>query len=162
MSYTSPVSPTGRSPRTPTYWRPSAAAAHEKGSPLDRFFGEKDRDLPMYKDKPHSYARSNRARPYWQRRPVQVLVLLVVLCLWWVSSSPTDIRPVGGRWQGELKSSSGTNNAGIKDLRDLVHRADKWTDWELRREAVREAFRLSWDAYERDAWGECAVWNDLK
>ena len=26
-------------------------------------------------------------------------------------------------------------------------------DWDLRRESVKEAFKLSWDGYERYAWG---------
>ena len=29
-------------------------------------------------------------------------------------------------------------------------------DWEERRERVRDAFVVSWDAYEQDAWGECS------
>lgn len=30
----------------------------------------------------------------------------------------------------------------------------KKVDWGARRERVRDAFIVSWDGYERDAWGE--------
>jgi hypothetical protein len=54
------------------------------------------------------------------------------------------------------KSSSSTPASASK-LRGMVRNANGTRgrpDWEARQQCVKEAFRLSWDAYARDAWGE--------
>lgn len=204
--YPAPFSPTHTtiasttSSRRDPLWRSTPPAAHDKGSAFNRLF--EPRELPMYKDKPEAQALSARRRPYWRRR--RVVALMMILCagaLWvWSGGGSSDF-DAGGRLRsasgsirsagGKLSSAGGRignslSNSGSKisaeyrrrmepqkvvndkeaktvvttptGLRDLVQsasqrRAGNAPDWSARRECVREAFKLSWDAYVRDAWG---------
>ena len=108
---------------------------------FDNFFDK--RELPMYKDKPYSYAASRRNTPlYRQWRMLAGGILSLLALLYWlrVGGSTLTEKPQGQR---NAKSSSwswaGSTGPAI--------------DWESRREAVREAFILSWDGYEQYAWG---------
>jgi endoplasmic reticulum Man9GlcNAc2 1,2-alpha-mannosidase len=104
------------------------------------FFDNKN-TLPMYKDKPYSYAASRRIRPLWQRkRSILSFVVIFVVILYYFGafSSENPQRLPASKW-GWL---------GSQDLGK-----DK-ADWSKRRERVVEAFELSWDAYERYAWGK--------
>jgi endoplasmic reticulum Man9GlcNAc2 1,2-alpha-mannosidase len=128
----------------------------------------------MYKDKPHSYATSNRARPYWKRRPFLVLVMLVVAGAYWVwgMGSPLGVKELKSASEARFRSkpaltpsaadwpphkgASSTPTSASK-LRGMVKNANGTSgrpDWEARQQCVKEAFRLSWDAYARDAWGK--------
>lgn len=104
-------------------------------------FFERDRgDLPMYKDKPYSYSASRRYRPIWKRKRTLGLVgLLILSALYFFGysgDSHTYKRPKN-TWSWLQKSEHGK------------------VDWLDRRERVKEAFTLSWDAYERYGWGMC-------
>lgn len=103
------------------------------------FFKESKGDLPMYKDKP--YAASRRHKPIWkQKRTWAGSGLMFIMLLWFLGVFGTseekslDKRPSWG-WLSK------TESVGSR------------IDWEERREHVKEAFTLSWDAYERYAWG---------
>lgn len=100
--------------------------------------------LPMYKDKPYLYAPSMRRRPWWRRKRILLsgaLGFLYLLHLLGVfSSGPTSANDEGHK-AGWLWDSAGQEKG--------KH------DWNKRRELVVEAFQLSWDAYERYAWGMC-------
>jgi len=102
-------------------------------------FFEKNRDLPMYKDKPYSYASSRRPTALYKRKRVQaVFVVFVVFVLYLFGAF----------------GNSGTNKS--KYSLTLLQRPEdtaNGVDWLDRRERVKEAFILSWDAYERYAWG---------
>ncbi|KAI1489046.1 amino acid permease [Biscogniauxia mediterranea] len=109
------------------------------GGVQDRFF-ENRNSLPMYKDKPYAYPASHRARPLWRRKRTFAFVLLLVSLLYYfgafgrnhdTADSPTP------PWSW-LKSSSGS---------------ERVVDWSQRRDHVVEAFTLSFDAYQRYAWG---------
>jgi mannosyl-oligosaccharide alpha-1,2-mannosidase len=102
--------------------------------------------LPMYKDKPYMYP-PGRGGPAWQRpavyrrkRTCGLLLLVVVAVVWWTGlfAGPQQ-RAVGklNQW-GWLTQEDG---------------GGKKVDWLERRERVVEAMELSWDAYERYAWG---------
>lgn len=98
-------------------------------------------DLPMYKDKPYSYASSRRQRPLWKRRRVLgVGALLFFAILWFLG-----VFGGGDSESGKIPSSFLRGGKG-KDGKDLV-------DWSERQDRVRDAFKLSWDSYERYAWG---------
>jgi hypothetical protein len=108
---------------------------------VENFF-EKNRDLPMYKDKPYSYASSRRQRPLWKRKGVfGIAVSLFLIVLY-------------------LLGFFGKDGGPTKDMKDSwswLQRLEKGgtqADWLDRRERVKEAFTLSWDAYERYAWGK--------
>lgn len=97
--------------------------------------------LPMYKDKPYAYPPSYRARPLWRRKRIIGIVLLVILLLYYFGAF--------GRHHDTVVASTPiwawlTANSG----------SGRSADWLGRRERVVEAFTLSWDAYERYAWGK--------
>jgi len=101
--------------------------------------------LPMYKDKPYGYPASQRARPVYRRkRTIGLLFLLVVGFMWYfgaLAGHQEMVRGKVGGW-GWLQNDKG--------------KAKSKADWMRRRERVVEAFELSWDAYQRYAWGESA------
>jgi endoplasmic reticulum Man9GlcNAc2 1,2-alpha-mannosidase len=99
------------------------------GNGLGGYF--KDKDLPLYKDKPFTYASSRRRRPLWRRKRLLVGAVLFFGLIYW------------------LELFSGLGRTGLKwDNRHL-----KAKDWDGRRERVKEIFVESWEAYERYAWG---------
>ena len=103
-------------------------------------FFEKNRDLPMYKDKPYSYASSRRQRSVWKRKRVMgiaisfVMIVLYFLGFFGDDAAATKKAKEGWSWLQRPES-------------------DSKADWLGRRERVKEAFILSWDAYDRYAWG---------
>ena len=124
------------------------AATSRRGGGNGRIFHEvQDRvtgmfdtaTLPMYKDKPYAYSPSMRRRRWWRRKRLLGMLAAVVVFLLYLmglfSGRPAMVPVSGWTW---LSSSKGS--------------AD--TDWLKRREHVVEAFQLSWDAYERYAWGK--------
>lgn len=117
------------------------------GAKLDGYFDR--RELPMYKDKPYSYAASRR-KPWWQKwRFTGGILLLLVALLYWVGIfSSTSTR---ARVKDASKStwSWSSKTAGLQ------------VDWNDRRERVKDAFVLSWDGYEKYAWGELSTHRSL-
>jgi mannosyl-oligosaccharide alpha-1,2-mannosidase len=104
-------------------------------------FFEKNTDLPMYKDKPYVYVSSRRRRSAWKRKRVLGLgvtfVMLVLYFLGFFGSDAAAKKQAKETWtwlQRPEKTESDVN-------------------WDGRRERVVEAFKLSWDAYDRYAWG---------
>ncbi|KAL2017901.1 hypothetical protein VTK56DRAFT_1557 [Thermocarpiscus australiensis] len=103
--------------------------------------------LPMYKDKPYAYppGRGRPNRPLYRRKRTCGVLLLVVLGLlaWWTGlfAGHTQDRAAAklSRWGWLGKDGGG--------------RAGSKAGWLRRRERVVEAMELSWDAYERYAWG---------
>ncbi|KAK3356178.1 mannosyl-oligosaccharide 1,2-alpha-mannosidase [Neurospora tetraspora] len=98
--------------------------------------------LPMYKDKPYGYGPGGgRPRPLLRKKRVLGFLTLVVLGLLWFTGffDEHHERAVAklGDW-GWLSSDT---------------KARSKADWLRRRERVVEAMELSWDAYERYAWG---------
>lgn len=98
-------------------------------------------DLPMYKDKPYSYGASRRKAPLLRRKRVWFGVIIFLFgCLAYMEMfSPfMELRiQDSGLWKWFTKSQKNP---------PLV-------DWDVRRERVKDAFILSWDGYERYAWG---------
>ncbi|SPO00892.1 related to alpha-mannosidase MNS1 [Cephalotrichum gorgonifer] len=98
--------------------------------------------LPMYKDKPYTYAASRRMRPLWRRKRVVGFLggLLLLVVMYFNGAFQVDKR--GGKqsvWS-------------IKGFTDSL--PDGRVDWNGRRQQVVAAFERSWDAYERHAWGK--------
>ncbi|PHH90115.1 hypothetical protein CDD83_4461 [Cordyceps sp. RAO-2017] len=96
-------------------------------------------ELPMYKDKPYTYAPSMRRRPWWRRKRMLSIVALGVLALLYLKGFFS--RHGGGPRSTSTWSWMGLSQEGVAD------------DWDKRRQHVVEAFELSWDAYERYGWG---------
>lgn len=91
-----------------------------------------EKGLPMYKDKPtgktHAYGVRGRKGFMRSRKGVGLVALLVFGVLYWFGWSS----PPAGAGRGARK------NGGV---------------WDKRQDAVRDAFLLSWKAYEKNAWG---------
>lgn len=101
-----------------------------------------NRQLPMYKDKPFSYAASRRKPPIYKRWRVILGAVLGLPALYYLFGTSTSRAPI----------SRGKSTGG-KAL-GWLRRPDSVTvDWDERRERVKEAFILSWDGYEKYAWG---------
>lgn len=101
--------------------------------------------LPMYKDKPYAYPVSQRARPIWRRKRIIAFVFLLLLLLYYFGAF--------GRHHDTIVSS-----APMWAWLTASSESEKTADWLKRRERVVEAFTLSWDSYERYAWGKrCSV-----
>lgn len=94
--------------------------------------------LPMYKDKPYGYGPSRRKSIWRKKRTFGTLTLGVVFLLYMLgffsNSSEKNTSVSSWAWMGLSKEKG-------------------QVDWDKRREHVVEAFQLSWDAYERYAWG---------
>lgn len=108
----------------------------------DRVTGLFDQEsLPMYKDKPYAYTPSYRNRPIWRKKrflaSTALFAITILYYLGFLSSAESDPKAT--------KSNSAWSWMGLPDKGKV--------DWNQRRERVVEAFQLSWDTYERYAWG---------
>ena len=111
------------------------------GQKLEGFFDS--RQLPMYKDKPYSYASSRRKPPLYKRPQILLGFFLAVFgLLYWL-----------GPFSPIVRKPRRVIEPGRVDLSRLMPGLAA-VDWEDRRERVKEAFVLSWDGYEQNAWGE--------
>ncbi|KAF2099205.1 family 47 glycosyl hydrolase [Rhizodiscina lignyota] len=99
--------------------------------------------LPMYKDKPYNYAASGRRPGWFRKRRLLALVGLVILgWVWWQGALFGARSPAEKGFEAAWKFwGKGTGGSGGD------------VDWLERRERVKDAFKLSWAAYEQYAWG---------
>lgn len=132
----------------------SARTAQQKGvinevqNKVGDFFERGRGDLPMYKDKPYSYASSRRQRPAWKRKRNFGFAGLVVLFVLYFTGAFSDAPNTDGVAKDSVEKG--------KDLFGWLKSPEKegsQVDWLERREKVKDAFTLSWDAYKRYAWG---------
>ena len=98
----------------------------------------KDRELPMYKDKPY-YTSSYRRTRIWKRKRYWGILFIVIFGLYWL---------------GFLSGDGQQRSKGI----DFLRGKSPWKsgddiNWEERRERVKQAFVRSWEGYEKHAWG---------
>ena len=129
--------------------RQNGHAVNGMGDKINGFFDK--RELPMYKDKPYSYAASRRQRSFsrWKRVVFGATSLFVCLLYWFTSSSsptkiPKSVKSNGAGAWGWFNKPSGTT-----------------VDWQERRERVKDAFVLSWDGYEQYAWGRSSQLKEI-
>lgn len=113
------------------------------GAKLDNYLDRKE--LPMYKDKPYNYASSGRKPSYRKWRFTLGVLLLLVVLLYWV-----------GMFSSPSKAKAKVKDTGKGTWSWLNKPAPGKVDWNERRERVKEAFTLTWDGYEKYAWGEFA------
>ncbi|ERF70226.1 hypothetical protein EPUS_00414 [Endocarpon pusillum Z07020] len=153
MSYNLPTNGPSFSSAPPSdqdsYWRASNRPSYANsqtpssniGARLHDFFSEGQR-LPMYKDKPHYQPR--RRRSLWRRKRVFGLVSFVLLgYFWWVGLLPVGRVSRSNARKGANDGWSWLHPGKVGDLRV----------WDERRDKVTEAFKISWDGYEKYAWG---------
>jgi mannosyl-oligosaccharide alpha-1,2-mannosidase len=114
----------------------------------NKFTGN-DKGLPMYKDKPAGYGSQKRGAGgmFRRKRGIAFLGLVTFGLLYWLgwfgggSGSPSD--------GGKSGSGSGTSWGNLASGSKKGGKAD----WEQRRQNVKDAFLLSWKAYEEHGWG---------
>lgn len=131
------------------YWRASNRQSHPNGrissgkigGRINDFFSE-GQSLPMYKDKPHQQPR--RQRSLWRNKRILGLLGIVSIGLiWWIG-----LLPISGLSQ-PVPSNSGTDGwSWLRSGKDEDSRV-----WDERRDKVIKAFEISWDGYEKHAWG---------
>jgi hypothetical protein len=112
-----------------------------------------EKGLPMYKDKPsgkvYGYGGGARGRRGFIRskRGMALIGLVILGLVYWFgwSNRATNVHVV--QYEKDRGKSLMSNVAGSA--------AGKKTkvDWEKRRQAVKDAFLLSWGAYEEHGWG---------
>ena len=98
--------------------------------------------LPMYKDKPYGYPASQRPRSWLRRKRVVALLVMALFSILY--------------YRGWFDRHA--ERVPLRSWSSWLSKEDKGggrrVDWLSRRERVVEAFELSWDAYERYAWGQ--------
>jgi hypothetical protein len=111
-----------------------------------------EKGLPMYKDKPsgktHVYGVKGRRGFLRSRKGVGLIALVVLGLLYWFgwSNSPASLAESAGKAADKGTSWSGSGSSGTGGKKSKV-------DWEKRKEEVKNAFLLSWKAYEKHGWG---------
>jgi hypothetical protein len=104
-----------------------------------------EKGLPMYKDKPTSYGGARGRRGFLKsKRGMAVIALVVFGFFYWIGWSGSDQVDPGDKnkesGKGWMSGSSGGKPTKV--------------DWNKRREDVKDAFLLSWNAYEQNGWGK--------
>lgn len=112
----------------------------------NKFTGN-EKGLPMYKDKPANHgARGGMGRLLSGKRGVGVVVLMFMGLFYWLGWFGGT---VGDAEKGVI--IDGEKSGGWKGI--ISGKKGQKVDWEKRRDNVREAFLLSWKAYEEHGWG---------
>lgn len=100
----------------------------------------------MYKDKPYGYAMSGKRRAWFGRkRGLAAVVLCALGLLYWLGLFSPAIKDNGFK-KGRTTPWAWLSKPGSVEV-----------DWNDRRERVKDAFKLSWDGYEKFAWGMCSL-----
>lgn len=123
---------------------------------MNSFFGgKKNRDLPVYKDKPYFKPRRtgpNRTASRVVYGVVACFMMMLLYVFWGGWGSPVAVGPVGeigeNLWKWTQTLDAEEEAASSKNV-----------DWEERRERVKDVFTISWDSYEKYGWGEFGKGN---
>lgn len=128
-------------------WQQRKPNSGNQGSVADKInsiiSGKDSNGLPMYKDKPYNYSPSAKKPAFYRQRRL-MLGLFAVLCwiLYWTGafhSHPEHLDHPNKPWWAESKTTKSSTKTA--------------QSWSQRKEKVRDAYRISWKAYEEHAWG---------
>ncbi|KAJ5550640.1 hypothetical protein N7535_001414 [Penicillium sp. DV-2018c] len=106
---------------------------------------EKDHTLPLYKDKPFFAPRRTGPRRRWGPFLKLLGVCTVLFVLWYNFYLPT--------WSGLQSNDKGVELWKWAQTLEGEKSSGDLSDWTARREKVRDAFIVSWEGYEKNAWG---------
>lgn len=107
---------------------------------VEGFLNPNRNTLPLYKDKPYAYPLSQRRRPFYRRKGCMAIALFLVVAV--------------AYWFGFFGEEPYERLPSLKASTWLQAEEGGKPDWLERRQRVVEAFELSWDSYERYAWGK--------
>ena len=109
-------------------------------------------ELPMYKDKPYNYAPSARRRPLYKRPRVLAVVAAALLLVFYFMGGSSTLPPPPGLSENVLEVMKGSRVGSTfgNFVKETKKPSSNWND---RRDRVRDAFKISWDAYQQNAWG---------
>jgi hypothetical protein len=104
--------------------------------------GIRNRELPMYKDKPYNYPESRR-----RGRKRTWLGIITLLSVGWLYYSG---------WLGSARENAFASEKAGAGLWGTFSSGSKKgeVNWTARREQVRKAMEISWSGYEKYAWGK--------
>lgn len=106
-------------------------------------FGDNaSKGLPMYKDKPFYYGTQRRRYGMFGRKRFLAAICFVLFAGYYFLFPASNT----GEGKGKLDWMKSQKPGAI--------------NWDERREAVKNAFKLSWSAYEKHAWG-IYIFNQL-
>ncbi|KAM5471295.1 mannosyl-oligosaccharide alpha-1,2-mannosidase [Microsporum audouinii] len=142
------------------YWRAATTNSHfakQSGLQLTERIGNfitPSRELPMYKDKPYYQSRGRHPGGRKRKKALWVAICVGFLVgLWWFlggrSGHAGIVRPIGMKG-GELWKWIQEFEKGVvagKGKSNMIN-------WEERKQRVKDAFLVSWEGYEQDAWGK--------
>ncbi|KAI4708561.1 hypothetical protein J4E89_006617 [Alternaria sp. Ai002NY15] len=112
-----------------------------------------EKGLPMYKDKPsgksYGYGGGARGRKGFLRskRGMSLIALVVLGLFYWFGWSS------GGTSVGTVQDEKDRGKSLLSNIGGSAAGKKSKVDWEKRRQAVKDAFLLSWNAYEEHGWG---------
>lgn len=131
----------------------SSSTANGVADKIGGMFGEKG--LPMYKDKPyHRQYGSGGGRGRWRRkRNIGIGAVVFMVLFWWMGW--LGLGGGGGTGSGKGVGSTSKNT----EKGSWLWGKKEKVNWEWRRDRVRDAFELSWAAYEEHAWGALLTMN---
>lgn len=155
MSSYAPNFQNGAIHRNPEVWQssqsryPSNSHSNMNGisEKVAGFFGDDRKDaLPMYKDKPYGYPGRRKNKWYRQKRTVAIALTSLALISWWFGilsplsyfTSDEESAPASKEKNKSSWFSGGKVSAA---------------EWESRAGKVKDAFKLSFNGYEKHAWG---------
>lgn len=150
-----------QAPQSGTSWRPAqnqnqnarkGFAGLGLSVPSIGGFFDNDSTLPLYKDKPFA---PRRTAPRRWRKPSGILGAFILILLWYFYYSPG--LPA---WKGANSSDKGLELWKWAQSLDSAP-AKEPADWNARREKVRDAFIVSWEGYEKEAWGKSMLTDIL-
>lgn len=104
-------------------------------------FSDRRPSLPMYKDKPYQYPGSHRKVPWFRRRRLLALLLVLFFAFLYFTGVLSS-GDSGKSAEKPRKASWGLFGSDTKEI-----------NWDERRDRVRDAFKMSWSDYKENAWG---------
>ncbi|KAF3105747.1 mannosyl-oligosaccharide alpha-1,2-mannosidase [Orbilia oligospora] len=150
-----------------TYWASSGSVHKSTGvqNRIGGIFKSANSDLPLYKDKPYyssttsTYGYRRRKRDMFLRKRVAVFAILFIGAVYWFfGPSSANIPTDGNDGDIDFPKSSNDDTAPKKESGWFTEKPKKQSStpekvWLERRERVKDAFLISWDAYKTYAWG---------
>lgn len=111
--------------------------------------------LPLYKDKPYSYPTSSKPSHVSSRGRLLLPILAAAVFIFYIAGGTSKLpRPTTTKDPEDAYKKSHVTNTYNGILSDPSVPTGNWED---RRERVKDAFKVSWKAYEDNAWGKLLV-----